>query len=171
MNRGMMNIIHKLNENFRIDSPEEDDIFEEENTTSNLDGGAGQIQTPYAFSKKVKYPDDPAYTEKVNHTDYFFKKWESTLAQQSEKMSSLNEVSYRNFKYDKTKNNKEKINSNLKEINKKLREVEQMVNHAHRLKNETGQDSSVFWKKTSNSFLEIKERLTRLSNKIVEITG
>jgi hypothetical protein len=52
-----------------------------------------------------------------------------------------------------------------------LREVEQMINHAGKLKMESGADQTVFWKGTLGNFQKIKERLNRLSNKIVEMNS
>jgi hypothetical protein len=79
-NSNVTRLFSKLNEQFGsadgIDPDDSEEEISEENTTSNLDGGAGQIQTPYAFSKKAKYPKDGAYTKKVEPTDRFFKKWE-----------------------------------------------------------------------------------------------
>jgi len=133
------------------------DNIEEDNVSSNIP----PVDTPYAFGKKVKDPDDVSYSEPVEATERFFKKMQETIA----------ELNYKDFKKDDTKNEKQKINNSILEINKKLREVEQMVNHAARLKIETGQDESVFWKGTARSFVKIKERLNRLTNKIVEVTG
>lgn len=142
-------LFEQLDERFPMD---------EDNTTSS----GGEYMTPFAFSKEEEYPEhESSYTKKVQSTERFFKKIEERI----------NEIAYSDYKKDDSRNTKQKINSNILEINKKLREVEQMINHASKLKTETGQDQSVFWKGTSNSFLKIKERLTRLTNKIVEITG
>lgn len=140
--------LHRLFENIRERFP-----IDEEN---------GEVyDTPYAFSKKVEEPDDAAYSEPVDSTERFYKKIEERI----------NEIAYSDFKKDSTKNERQKINNHILEINKKLREVEQMITHAHKLKNESGQDSGVFWKRTQGSFIKIKERLNRLTSKIVEITG
>lgn len=144
----MNRLIQILSEEFK---------FEEENTTSNIE----PVNTPYAFGKKVKKPNDDAYTEEVPDTDRFFKRIEA----------KINEIAYSDFKSDSTQTNRQKINNHLMEINRKLREVEQMINHAHKLKTEDGHDANVFWKKTRGSFVKIKERLNRLTSKIVEITG
>lgn len=143
--------------------------IEEENTTSNLDGGQGQPQTPYAFSKKVKEPDDVSYSEPVEETDRFYKKIEDIYLRINTKVQSLNEARYEDYVADDTKTQTQKINSHVLEINKKLREVEQMINHASRLKSESGSDQGVFWKRTIESFIKIRERLNRLSSKIVEM--
>lgn len=81
------------------------------------------------------------------------------------------EINYNDYRNDNSKSNRQKINTNIKNINSMLREVEQLINHAGRLKTESGADQSVFWKGTSTQFLKIKERLNRLSSKILEIHG
>lgn len=131
----------------------------EDNTTANIP----PVDTPYAFSKnkKVQVPDDEAYSEPVHPTERFFKKIESVIR----------EVNYNDYKNDGSQTERQKINSNIIEINKKLREVEQMISHAHKLKNESGHDNGVFWKRTAGSFIKIKERLNRLSTKIIEFSG
>lgn len=172
MNISLKQLLDELHESFE---PEDD--LTEDNVTSNLDGGLGQPQTPSAFRKSVKEPDDDSYSEDVEETDLFFKKFESIQNRINAKVEALNknhgniikEVNYKDYKNDDSKTERQKINSNILEINKKLREVEQMVNHAKRLKVETGAGSDVFWKGTISSFLKIKERLNRLSNKIVEM--
>lgn len=149
MNTSLLNLLDRLDENM--------------NTTS--DGEV--VDTPYAFGKKVQAPDDDAFSEDVPETDLFFKKMEESLL----KIQKLTELNYKDYKSDGSRTERQKINSNILEINKKLREVEQMIGHASKLKLETGADQSVFWKGTLGNFLKIKERLNRLSNKIVEMSG
>ena len=127
----------------------------------NVTGSGEAYETPFAFGKKVKKPNDVSYSKSVENDHRFFKKYEQ----------KINELAYNDYKKDDSRNEKQKINANIIEMNRKLREVEQMINHASRLKLETGQDQSVFWKGTINSFVKIKERLNRLTNKLVEITG
>ena len=133
------------------------DAIDEENAT----GSGEAYENPFAFGKKVKKPKDVSYSKNIKDEHRFFKKFEQ----------KINEIAYNDFKKDDSRNEKQKINANIIEMNRKLREVEQMINHASRLKLETGQDQSVFWKGTINSFVKIKERLNRLTNKLVEITG
>lgn len=149
MNTSLLNLLDRLDENM--------------NTTS--DGEV--VDTPYTFSKKVQDPDDDAFSEDVPETDLFFKKMEESLL----KIQKITELNYKDYKNDDSRTERQKINSNILEINKKLREVEQMIGHASKLKLETGADQSVFWKGTLGNFLKIKERLNRLSNKIVEMSG
>jgi len=162
MNSSLMSILEDLDTNYQFP-------IEEENTTSNIDGGQGQPQTPYAFSKKVKTPDDAAYSDPVEETDRFYKKIEDIYYRIDAKVSALNEARYSDYVADDTQTVRQKINNHILDINTKLREVEQMINHASRLKSEIGADQGVFWKKTVGSFVKIKDRLNRLSNKIVEM--
>lgn len=162
MNSSLRDILEALDQNYQFP-------IEEDNTTSNLDGGQGQPQTPYAFSKKVIDPDDASYSEPVEESDRFYKKIEDIYCKINDKVQSLNEARYGDYVADDTQTERQKINNHVLEINKKLREVEQMVNHASRLKSESGSDQGVFWKKTAGSFIKIKERLNRLSSKIVEM--
>lgn len=170
MNSSLRNMLDSLTEAYQLPI-DIDEILEEDNVTSNLDGGEGQLNTPFAFSKKVKDPDDLSYSEPVHHTEKFYKKFESIQANLEDKIARLNERSYQDFKQDDSKNEKEKINGHIIEINRKLREVEQMINHASKLKLETGADHGIFWKGTIGNFLKIREKLTRLSNKIVEFSS
>jgi len=143
MNTSIRNLIERLDNEYPL---------EEDNTTAAIP----PVDTPNAFRKKEKDWEDETHP-----SEHYFKKIESTI----------NELSYGDFKGDDTKNEKQKINSNLIEMNRKLREVEQMINHASKLKTESGSDSSVFWKGTLGSFVKIKERLNRLSQKIVEMNS
>lgn len=180
MNSTLNSLLKRLDENFRFKQYELDggdfdedviddefngedfDVLEDVNTTSNLDGGQGQPQTPYAFSKKVQNPEDVAYSNDVEHTNRFFKQINDVYK------NAILELNYRDYKRDDTRTEKEKINSNIVEINRKLKEVEQMINHASRLKMESGSDQGIFWKGTLANFTKINERLIRLSSKIRE---
>lgn len=161
MNTELKNIIDSLDESYQYP------ITEDENTTSNLDG----VQTPYAFTDEEEEPDEVPYDNPVKETNRFYEKIEDIYYKINTKVQSLNEASYKDYVSDDTKTERQKINTHVLEINKKLREVEQMINHATRLKSESGSDQSVFWKGTFDSFIKIKERLNRLSNKIVEMNS
>ena len=165
MNSSLRATLKRLSENYGMEEEDEEVELEEMNVTSNLDGGLGQPSTPYAFSKKVQVPDDEAYSEDVPDTNRFFKQINDIY------IKALNELNYKTFKTDDTKTERQKINSNIMEINRTLREVERMISHASKLKTESGADQTVYWKGTLGSFNKIKERLNRLSNKIVEMQG
>jgi HD superfamily phosphohydrolase len=166
MNSSLKNLIRQLNENFNLEEDCDDEMELEEDPLSEDNSGnsGGEYMTPNAFSKKVKDPDDVSYSKKVETTDRFFKKIEETIQR-------LDEGNYNDYKNDDTKSERQKINGNIIEINRKLREVEQMISHASKLKTESGAGADIYWKATGRSFLKIKERLVRLSNKIVEISS
>lgn len=168
MNSSLQNILDRLGESYNIPEDCEIDNLEEENTTSNLDGGQGQPNTPFAFTKKVQTTTDISYSEPVHPTEKFYKKIDDSYIRLQKRIDELN---YNDYRSDQTKTERQKINSNIIEINKKLREVETMLNHASKLKLETGSDQTVFWKGTLGNFLKIKERLNRLSTKITEMNS
>jgi len=162
MNSSLRNLISQLNENFNLEEEDCDDEMELEEDNSGNSGG--EYMTPNAFSKKVIEPDDASYSKKVDSTDRFYKKIEESI-------NRIDEANYNDFRNDDSKSERQKINGNIIEINRKLREVEQMISHASKLKLETGQGSDIYWKQTGKSFLKIKERLVRLTSKIVEISS
>ena len=168
MNSSLKDLLDRLHETYHI--PEEYDCndseqLEEENVSSNVIGP----DTPFAFSKDVEDPRDVSYSEPV--VESFYQKMDDIYNRIQKKVRNLNELNYNDYKQDNTRTERQKINSNIIEINKKLREVEVMLNHASKLKLETGSNQTVFWKGTLGNFLKIKERLTRLSNKITEINS
>lgn len=161
MNKSLEHLLNKLHENY-FQEEESEETCDESNTT-----GSGEVvNTPFAFSKKVKDPDDVSYSDKV--TESFYSKMDNIYNRIQTKITELN---YNDYKGDQTKTERQKINSNIIEINRKLREVEVMLNHASKLKLETGSDQTVFWKGTLGNFLKIKERLNRLSTKITEMNS
>ena len=82
----------------------------------------------------------------------------------------LEAVSYREYKKDPNSTPKQKVNKGIAEVNKMLSEMEKIVNNNLRLKQETGVDSSHFWKSTSGRFAKINERMTRISNRLKELS-
>ena len=82
----------------------------------------------------------------------------------------LEAVSYREYKKDPNSTPKQKVNKGIAEVNKMLSEMEKIVNNNLRLKQEAGVDSSHFWKSTSGRFAKINERMTRISNRLKELS-
>jgi hypothetical protein len=82
----------------------------------------------------------------------------------------INEVSYRDFKKDPTISPQQKVNKGIREINNMLGEMERIVNNNLKLKTEMGVNSSHFWKSSSKRLGQIYERITRISNKIKELS-
>jgi hypothetical protein len=120
----------------------------EDNTTSNLDGGLGQPRTPFAFRKKVKKPNDDIYTES--------------------RSAGILEVAYKDWASDDSLSNKQKINKEISEVSKKLFEIDRMITRTSKFKNEIGADSTIFWKETCSKFNKINERLLKISSKLRE---
>ena len=88
-----------------------------------------------------------------------------------EMLSNLIEsVSYREFKQDPTCSPQQKVNKGIAEVSKMLREMEKIVTNNLKLKNEMGVKSDHFWKSTGNRFAKINERMTRISNKLKELS-
>jgi len=79
-------------------------------------------------------------------------------------------VSYRDYKKDPTSTPAQKVNKGIAEVNRMLSEMEKIVNNNLRLKQEAGVDSSHFWKTTGTRFAKINERMTRISNRLKELS-
>ena len=82
----------------------------------------------------------------------------------------LEAVSYRDYKKDPTSTPAQKVNKGIAEVNRMLSEMEKIVNNNLRLKQEAGVDSSHFWKTTGTRFAKINERMTRISNRLKELS-
>ena len=85
-------------------------------------------------------------------------------------MKNLNEVSYREFKKDPTSTPQQKVNRGIAEVNKMLGLMEKIVNNNIRLKTEMGVQSNHFWKSTGRRFAKINERMTRIANRLKELS-
>tara|TARA_R110001592_G_scaffold40006_2_gene131542 strand:+ start:3419 stop:3994 length:576 start_codon:yes stop_codon:yes gene_type:complete len=138
---------------------EEEDL-DEANVTGNLDGGEGPIKTPHAFGEEEDENDN---AEQLGYK----KVKESTFLKMSKMM---NEVSYRDFKKDPTSTPQQKVNRGIVEVNKMLSLMEKIVNNNLRLKTEMGVQSNHFWKSTGNRFAKINERMTRIANRLKELS-
>jgi len=82
----------------------------------------------------------------------------------------LNETSYRDFKKDPTSTPQQKVNRGIAEVNKMLGLMEKIVNNNIRLKTEMGVNSDHFWKSTGRRFAKINERMTRIANRLKELS-
>tara|TARA_R100001086_G_scaffold197391_1_gene113938 strand:- start:289 stop:879 length:591 start_codon:yes stop_codon:yes gene_type:complete len=132
--------------------------LDEISATGNLDGGEGPPKTPYAFGKMDDEDIEKGGYKKVKESTFM-------------KMSRLmNEVSYRDYKKDPTSTPQQKVNRGIMEVNKMLGQMEKIVNNNIRLKTEMGVQSNHFWKSTGNRFSKINERMTRIANKLKELS-
>ena len=82
----------------------------------------------------------------------------------------LESVSYRDYKKDPTATPAQKVNTGINEVNKMLAEMEKIVANNLRLKLEMGVQSDHFWKSTGKRFAKINERMTRIANKLKELS-
>ena len=155
-------------EKFRKFLKEED--IEEASTTGNLDGGEGPPKTPYAFHDME---DDKKGSGKKKQKDNAETATDFELVKDSlykRMMKNLNEVSYREFKKDPTSTPQQKVNRGIMEVNKMLGEMEKIVANNLRLKTEMGVQSNHFWKSTGRRFAKINERMTRIANRLKELS-
>lgn len=147
-----------------------DDEIEEANVTGNLDGGAGPVKTPHAFSTK----SEPS----GSHIEVFDFKTSKTSKNQFEAMDmferkieeKINELTYRQYKKDDTISPSKKVNVAIKDINRKLYELEILVNQNYKLKNEMDVDGKTYWKSTRERFSKISERMMKISNKLRDLS-
>lgn len=172
----------KEGRDIRVTSTIEDteEALDEENSTSNLDGGLGQPKIPHAFqqnnpSKKDKEKERNNATRSTGYgiapttSDYI--KRRNEIFNRAEKMiDQLDEVSYSDYRNDETASTKKKINTSIMEVNRRLYEVERMLTHAMRLKSESGADD-VFWQSTKSRFSKISERMLRIGTKLREFNS
>lgn len=136
------------------------------NETNTTASAGGEYQTPFAFRKSVKVPDDPSYRDTWKQTN----KWFIKPAERTKKLSEIiSEISYNEFKSNPDLNNKQKINSSIKEINRRLYEIEKSLHQVYKLKNEIGAGQDIYLKETVRKFQKISERLLKISSKIREI--
>ena len=149
----------------------EEDI-EEANVTGNIDGGEGPPKTPYAFddedeSGKKKQKDiATTATEYEVVNDSIYKKMMSMIHE----TDHLNETSYREYKKDPSSTPIQKVNRGINEVNKMLGTMEKIVNNNIRLKTEMGVKSDHFWKSTGRRFAKINERMTRIANRLKDLS-
>ena len=108
--------------------------------------------------------------KKVKDTNKHQIKMESVYKKMMNQMQGLNETSYRDFKKDPTSTPQQKVNRGISEVNKMLGLMEKIVNNNIRLKMEMGVDSSHFWKSTGKRFAKINERMTRIANRLKELS-
>ena len=143
--------------------------IEEANATGNLDGGEGPPKTPYAFGKKEDEKDNAEVFDykKTKDSNKHFVKQESTFMKMSKLM---NETSYREYKKDPTSTPQQKVNRGIMEVNKMLGQMEKIVSNNLRLKTEMGVQSNHFWKATGKRFAKINERMTRIANRLKELS-
>jgi hypothetical protein len=156
----------------------EKDELDEENMTSNIDGGMGQPKTPFAFQRKRPTSSDKRKQrknstsstgwEQATKTNRYFVRRDEMIQRAIDVAQQLSEIKYKEFATDPAMSPKQKINMSIKEVNRLMYEIEGTVNRVSKLKTETGIDD-VFWKSTRDRFMKISERMLRIGNKIREL--
>jgi hypothetical protein len=144
--------------------------LDEMNSTASA---GGEYSTPNAFGDADEDTIDQGGMKRVPKTNRIFKPMEgkSTYKKMmSEMYGVVNEVSYRDYKKDPTSTPQQKVNRGINEVNKMLREMEKIVHNNLRLKTEMGVQSNHFWKSTGKRFAKINERMTRISNRLKELS-
>jgi hypothetical protein len=151
----------------------EEEELDEMSTTAGVPG----YQTPYAFGDADEDTWSQGGMKRVKKTNRIFKPMESKstfkkmMAEMYGMKSSTNEaVSYRDYKKDPTSTPQQKVNKGIAEVNAMLSEMEKIVANNLRLKTEMGVQSNHFWKSTGARFAKINERMTRIANKLKELS-
>ena len=153
----------------------QDEELDENNVTANMDGGAGPIKTPNAFSKSQDEDDLDS-----DHIEVFgYKKAKKTkmntesksMKKLEDKLEKLIEATYRDYKNDDSMKAHQKVNTSIKEINRLMYEVEKIVNQNAKLKNETGVHNGQYWKSTQKRFGKISERMLKVAHKLKELSA
>ena len=150
----------------------EEEELEEMSVTGMLDGGEGPPKTPYAFGKEEDERDNAEKLgfKKTGKSNKHFVKAESSYKRMMNQMMGINEISYREYKKDPTSTPQQKVNRGISEVNKMLSEMEKIVHNNLRLKTEMGVQSNHFWKSTGKRFAKINERMTRIANRLKELS-
>ena len=156
----------------RVNETDEEEL-EEMSTTAGVPG----YQTPYAFGDADEDTYGQGGMKRVKKTNRIFKPMESKSTfkkMMSEmygmKLSTNEAVSYRDYKKDPTSTPQQKVNKGIAEVNAMLSEMEKIVANNLRLKTEMGVQSNHFWKSTGMRFAKINERMTRIANKLKELS-
>lgn len=149
--------------------------IEEVNAVGNLDGGEGPVRKATIFRKKEKKKtkkEKKAAVEEtemstVSKTACHTGKLKENIFDQIDNI--LNEVSYRAYKEDESVPTKKKFNNSLKTIHKGLSEIEKVVEHNIKLKTEFNLKDP-FWKTSRQRLGQISEKMTRISNRLRELS-
>ena len=145
---------------------DEEEDLEEISTTANVPAPPHK----YAFGDVDDDTIEQGGSEKIKKSNKHYKKMSESLYSRMMSEMHINEVSYREFKKDPTISPQQKVNKGIREINNMLAEMERVVNNNLKLKTEMGVDSSHFWKSSSKRLGQIYERMTRIGNKIRELS-
>lgn len=147
--------------------------IEEANATGNMDGGAGPVKTPNAFS--TTDDEDELDTDHIEVLGYKKSKEKEMNTKKLESLerkleSKINEISYKEYKTDDSRKAHQKVNDSIKKINRMMFEMERVINQSAKLKNETGVHTGQYWKSTQKRFGKISERMLKVARTLKELS-
>lgn len=147
--------------------------IEEANATGNMDGGAGPIKTPNAFS--TTDDEDELDTDHIEVLGYKKSKEKEMNTKKLESLerkleSKINEISYKEYKTDDSRKAHQKVNDSIKKINRMMFEMERVINQSAKLKNEAGVHTGQYWKSTQKRFGKISERMLKVARTLKELS-
>ena len=132
-----------------------DQLIEDYLDETNSTGEGEAYDSKYAFGELEDDELEKAGYKKVK---------ESTFKKAS--MLMLGETSYNAYRNDETQTSKQKVNKAIKNINSKLYGIDRVLTHNIKLKNETGVDSTKYWKGTRKTLFRISEKMQQISEKL-----
>ena len=130
----------------------------------------GYVDGEFKSAASIAAISDLEDMKKAKDSDKHSVKLESEYKKIMNQMMGINETSYREFKKDPTSTPQQKVNRGINEVNKMLGAMEKIVNNNLRLKTEMGVQSNHFWKSTGKRFSKINERMTRIANRLKELS-
>lgn len=147
--------------------------IEEANATGNMDGGAGPVKTPNAFS--TTDDEDELDTDHIEVLGYKKSKEKEMNTKKLESLerkleSKINEISYKEYKTDDSRKDYQKVNDSIKKINRMMFEMERVINQSAKLKNEAGVHTGQYWKSTQKRFGKISERMLKVARTLKELS-
>jgi hypothetical protein len=150
------------------------DEIEESNATANLDGGAGPVKTPNAFS--TTDDEDKLDTDHIEVLGYKKSKEKGMNTKKLEALerkleNKINEISYKEYKSDDSRHDYQKVNDSIKKINRMMFEMERIINQSAKLKNEAGVHNGQYWKSTQTRFGKISERMLKVARTLKELSA
>lgn len=130
-----------------------DDELDEATTTANVAG----YNIPYAFKKTDGTDEDSTtddeFVDRINQSTGFKRVTENRWHELK--------------KSDATPN--QKIGVGIRNVRKQLSEIEKFLRWYGKIKKENDMNSEQYWKRTQNHLEKIRERLSKIQNRISEL--
>ena len=148
----------------------------ENNTTANLDGGIGQVKTPFIFQriKPSKYDKKKMKKNYTSSTGYKLAEFNGDLYERTwtdigKINKSINELNYRDFRNDRSISNEKKINLKIDEIYASIIAIERLLTHVNKLKTEFNISNKSLRSRTLTRLRKLGEKMNRLNYLIREL--